>query len=109
MKSIYFVAAAVLLCACSKAGHEFVGKWSNQYAGGTLALAVTSDGDHFLINEIMTKNDRVIGTYSARVRDGYLVADGSDLYQQISYSKSEDALIISGVVGPMPPFKRMQQ
>lgn len=116
MKKRYLLLFIVLIClGCAKKEDEkYIGEWSNNIEGrdNGLTLLIKKDGDKLLVRTIIETKEGKGGTLYLRSavvdKDGYLITEGGGLFEKMSYSETENALLIVNSGMYIPSFHRVK-
>ena len=107
-RTIYAIAIAILLSACSGSGSEYLGHWENT-KNAKDAFSVVRNGDGFLI--VRTKRNMWNGNEEgeekipAVLKDGLLHVQGGMGGPALGYIEASDTLTAQGFMGSVE-FKR---
>lgn len=99
--------ASLLIAGCGNGGDEYLGTWSNQWAGGGLQMTIERNGEGFILTQTIASNGRVVARNSAKYENGNLSVEGNALFPKFAYSKKDDAIAPLDAPLPLPAFKRI--
>ena len=107
---VSFTILLILLSGCADKNKNYIGSWTNKIDGrGDMKITITKDGDYLLVKEEIMSTGGLVGLHRGKIKDDYLIVDGSIMFGKLFYSESQDMLIPENDLFPgLPGFRRIK-